>query len=174
MTAEGVGVPGRETVEAARAGDEDAWRELFEAHFPKLARFFRWRVSSDDIAEDLAAEVFADAYRGLGKFKWRNRPFEAWLFAIARNRLAMHYRKARDEVELTMDVESRRDEYLAIEIREVLEQLPPDYRQAIEYRYIVGLSGQEAAAAMGRSHGSFRVLLHRATKAFEREYRRAA
>ena len=151
--------------------DRETWRVLFDDHFAKVARFFRWRVSSETVAEDLAAEVFADAYRGLGKFRWRNRPFEAWLFAIARNRLAMHYRKLRDEVELQPETASQRNEYLAIEIRDVLERLPEDYRTAIEYRYMVGLSGQEAAAAMGKSHGSFRVLLHRATKAFQREYR---
>ena len=61
-------------------------------------------------------------------------------------------------------------EVLAIEIRDVLDRLPEDYRTAIEYRYMVGLSGQEAAAAMGKSHGSFRVLLHRATQAFQRAY----
>ena len=171
MATDGVGLTDRRTVEAAKAGDEDAWRVLFDGHFAKVTRFFRWRVASETVAEDLAAEVFADAYRGLGKFRWRNRPFEAWLFAIARNRLAMYYRKLRDEAELHPDTQSQRNEYLAIEIRDVLERLPEDYRTAIEYRYVVGLSGQEAAAAMGRSHGSFRVLLHRATKAFQREYR---
>jgi RNA polymerase sigma-70 factor (ECF subfamily) len=170
LATDGLGLTDRRTVEAAKAGDEDAWRVLFEAHFAKVARFFRWRVSSETVAEDLAAEVFADAYRGLGKFRWRNRPFEAWLFAIARNRLAMHYRKLRDEAELQPETEYRRNEYLAVEIRDVLDQLPEDYRTAIELRYLIGLSGQEAAAAMDRSHGSFRVLLHRASKAFRDEY----
>ena len=107
MATEGAGLTSRQTVEAARAGDEGAWRTLFEQHFERLARFFRWRVASDEIAEDLAAEVFADAYRGLEKFRWRNRPFEAWLFAIARNRLALQYRRRRDEATLDFDVEHR-------------------------------------------------------------------
>ena len=68
------------------------------------------------------------------------------------------------------DVEHVRDDYLEVEIRDVLQRLPADYRAAIEHRYVVGLSGAEAAAAMGRSHGSFRALLMRATQAFKREY----
>ena len=171
MTADRAGITSRQTVEAARAGDEDAWRVLFEQHFTKLARFFRWRVASDEVAEDLAAEVFADAYRGLGKFRWRNRPFEAWICAIARNRLALYYRKRRDEATLDFDVEYRRDDYLSVEIRDVLARLSDDHRAAIEYRYILGLSGREAAAAMGKSHGAFRVLLHRATSSFKDQYR---
>ena len=170
MATEGAGLTSRQTVEAARAGDEGAWRTLFEQHFERLARFFRWRVASDEVAEDLAAEVFADAYRGLEKFRWRNRPFEAWLFAIARNRLALHYRRRRDQATLDFDVEHRRDDYASVEIRDVLEKLSDDHRTAIEYRYIIGLSGAEAAAAMGKSHGAFRVLLHRATTAFKDEY----
>ncbi len=171
MTTEPAGLTSRETVEAAQSGDEQAWQTLFEQHFTRLARFFRYRVESAEIAEDLAAEVFADAVRGLPKFRWRNRPFEAWLFSIARNRLALHYRKRKVEASLEADVEYRRDEYVSVEIRDILDRLSPEHRAAIEHRYILGLSGQEAAAAMGRSHGSFRVLLHRATKAFKLEYR---
>lgn len=170
MTAQQTGITSRQTVEAARAGDEDAWRILFEQHFTRLARFFRWRVASDEVAEDLAAEVFADAYRGLGKFRWRNRPFEAWLFAIARNRLAGYYRQRREEISLDFDVEYRRDDYLSVEVHDALARLSDDHRMAIEYRHIIGLSGAEAAAAMGRSHGAFRVLLHRATRAFKEQY----
>ena len=170
MTADRAGMTSKETVDAARAGDEDAWRLLFEQHYSKLARFFRWRVSSDEVADDLAAEVFADAFRGLEKFRWRNRPFEAWLFAIARNRLALYYRQRKEQSVLEFDVEYRRNDYLGVEIRDVLQSLSQDQRLAIELRYVLGLSGAEAAAAMGKSHGAFRVLLHRATTAFKREY----
>ena len=158
------------TVDDAREGDESAWRELFDEHYPKLLRFFRSRVASSAIAEDLAAETFTDAYRGIKKFQWRERPFGAWLFGIARNRLRMHYRSRREHEELPEELGQVRDEYLEVEIRDALENLEPDHRAAIEYRYVLGLSGEEAAAAMGRSHGAFRALLHRATTAFKSEY----
>lgn len=164
----------RQTVEEARSGSDPAWRELFDAHYPKLAAYFRSRVDSPETAEDLAAEVFVEAYRSLGRFQWRNRPFGAWMFGIARNRLAMHYRRQQPQTKQLADIEHVRDEYLEVDIRDVLERLPADYRAAIEHRYVVGLSGAEAAAAaaaaMGRSHGSFRALLLRATQAFKREY----
>ncbi|MCH7555197.1 MAG: hypothetical protein IIC08_04290, partial [Proteobacteria bacterium] len=78
----------RETVEAARAGSEAAWQELFDAHYPRLFRYFRSRVPSHETAEDLASETFTEAFRSISRFRWRNRPFEAWMFGIARNRLA--------------------------------------------------------------------------------------
>jgi DNA-directed RNA polymerase specialized sigma24 family protein len=82
----------------------------------------------------------------------------------------MHYRRQRPRAELFADAGHVRNEYLGVEVRDVLERLPAGYREAIEYRYLIGLSGREAAAAMGRSHGSFRALLLRATTAFKREY----
>ena len=92
------------------------------------------------------------------------------MFGIARNRLLTFYRKQKPATAELHDVEHVRDEYLEVEIRDVLERLPADYRAAIEYRYVLGLSGEEAAAAMGRSHGAFRALLLRATRAFKAEY----
>jgi RNA polymerase sigma-70 factor (ECF subfamily) len=173
MTSTGVSQTSREAVEAARSGSETAWRELFDEHYPKLYRYFLARVDAA-YAEDLAAETFSDAYRGLDKFRWRNRPFGAWLYGIARNRLRMHYRKRRETDELSENIEHVRNEYLEVEIRDVLGRLSAEHRAAIELRYVLGLSGVEAAAALGRSHGAFRVLLHRATAAFKNEYGREA
>lgn len=160
----------RQTVERARDGDEAAWQELFDEHYPRLFKFFRSRVENDVTAEDLAAETFTEAVRGLSRFQWRNRPFGAWLFGIGRNRLRMYYRSRRVHAELPEEIGYARDEYVEVDVRDALDRLDPDHRLAIELRYLIGLNGQEAAAAMDRSHGAFRALLHRATVAFKREY----
>ena len=169
MARGGVRRDSRETVEAARAGSEAAWQELFDAHYPRLFRYFRSRVPSHETAEDLASETFTEAFRSISRFRWRNRPFEAWMFGIARNRLAQHYRRRPPETVALSETDRVRDDYLTVEVRDLLDRLPADYRRAIEFRYVLGLSGQEAAAAMGRSHSSFRSLLLRATTAFKRE-----
>lgn len=161
---------GQEVVERARSGEEIAWETLFNEHYPALFRYFRSRVSSPETAEDLACEVFVEAYRSIGGFQWRGRPFGAWMYGIARNRLLMHYRSRRPEGAAVEDVGRVSSEFLAVEVRDVLDRLPADYREAIEYRYVLGLSGEEAAAAMGRSHGAFRALLLRATRAFKQDY----
>lgn len=160
-----------DVVAAARAGDESAWETLFDLHYPRLYRFFRARLSSNEQAEDLASNVFLEAFRSIQKFQWQGKPFEAWLFGIARHQLASFYRSRR--VELTdADLEREpavRDEFVAIEIRDLLEALPRDYQTALELRFIVGLSGVEAAEVMGKSHTGYRSLLLRAVKAFRAE-----
>ncbi|MEE9278360.1 MAG: RNA polymerase sigma factor [Dehalococcoidia bacterium] len=166
----------RAAVEAAVAGDDSAWSELFLAHYPQLSRFFRSRLPSADEAEDLAAEVFAEAWRSRDRLRWRNRPFSAWLFGIARRRLASYYRHRppQEPLDLTGVPDGLSapadDEQLALEIRDILERLPPEHRTALKLRYVVGLSGLEAAAAMGRSHGAYRAILHRALRAFLKEF----
>jgi len=166
----GVGPGAEALIDAAKRGDESAWVELHSRYFPRLYRFFLTRTGSTQDAEDLTAETFVDAFRGLGGFRWRQRPFGAWLFAIARNRLRQHFRSRRLTTELMGDVAHIRNEYVAIEILDVLARLEPDQRTVIEYRYLLGLSGEETAAAMGRSHPAVRKLLGRANEAFRREY----
>jgi len=161
----------RKLVAAAQSGDERAWRELFDEYYPRLYGFMRARVADSETAEDLAADAFVDAFRGLPRFRWRGRPFGAWLFKVARNRLRMHYRAKRgEEVSIWDGAATTRDETLSIDVRDALARLKPEHREAIELRYLIGLSGAEAAAAMGRSHGAFRTLLHRASKEFRSEY----
>jgi len=157
-----------DVVEAARRGSEDAWRDLFDACYPRLYRFFRVRVSGDETAEDLASAVFLEAFRSIERFEWRERPFEAWLFGIARHQLAGHYRAESRLPQLDAEP-AVSDSYLSIEIADVLGRLRPEHRQALELRYVLGLTGEEAAAAMGRTHNAFRQLLYRAVQAFQRE-----
>ena len=158
-------------VEAARAGDESAWAAIFDHHYDRMFRFFRSRVATVEQAEDLASNVFLEAFRSISRFKWQGKPFEAWLFGIARNQLASYYRsKPPDQVQTELHT---RDEFLEVEVRDILERLRPDHRTALELRFIVGLSGVEAAASMERSHGSFRSLLLRAVRAFRTESQKA-
>ncbi len=157
----------RELVQRAATGDEGAWQELFGQHYARLYRFFRSRVATHQQAEDLASDVFLEAFRCIGNFRWQGVPFAGWMYGIARRVLASYYR-SRPQAELRPE-EHVRDEYVAVEIRDILERIQPEYRTALELRFVVGLSGEEAAAAMGRSHGAFRSLLLRAVRAYRAE-----
>ena len=53
----------RSVVEAARSGDESAWRAIFDLQYPRLYRFFRSRVSAHHQAEDLASSTVLQAFR---------------------------------------------------------------------------------------------------------------
>ena len=133
----------RALVDAARRGEDEAWRALFDEYYPRLPGFMRARLRDDALAEDLTAEVFLDAFRGLPRFQWRGKPFGAWLFKVARNRLRMHFRSESRRPDASAEVPAAMPAHtpepgLAPEIEETLGGLSDDYREAIELGYVLG------------------------------------
>jgi RNA polymerase sigma-70 factor (ECF subfamily) len=79
-----VGSPDRELIEAARAGDEDAFRRLVEGHQAELrAHCYRMLGSVQD-AEDALQDALLSAWRGLPRFEGRS-SLRSWLYRIATN-----------------------------------------------------------------------------------------
>jgi RNA polymerase sigma-70 factor (ECF subfamily) len=73
-----------ELVEAARAGDEGAFRRLVEPHRAELhAHCYRMLGSVHD-ADDALQDSLLRAWRGLPRFEGRSSP-RSWLYAIATN-----------------------------------------------------------------------------------------
>ena len=90
-------------VARAVAGDPDCRRGLFRELQPRLLRFLRSQESR--AADDLAAEVWLAVAGGIGRFEGDWADFRAWIFAIARKRLADHRRTALRRRTDTVDVE---------------------------------------------------------------------
>jgi len=74
-----------QTLSRARAGDEDAFRELTDPYRRELQLHIYWIVGSIQDAEDLLQETLLAAWRGLEQFEGRA-SVRAWLYRIATNR----------------------------------------------------------------------------------------
>jgi RNA polymerase sigma-70 factor (TIGR02960 family) len=72
-------------VDAARAGDERAFRELTAPYLQELHVHCYRMLGSIDNADDLVQETLIAAWRGLGGFEGRS-SLRAWLYRIATNR----------------------------------------------------------------------------------------
>jgi len=159
----------------ARKGDTEAFGELYRRYFDPIFRYLRTRVDQDDDAEDLAETVFLRAYTSLHRYRERGWPFSAFLYQVARNALADHYRKGRPETDLTeaegLGTTARAlDEDLVVAerirlVQQAMTGLPTDYQEVIRLRILLGLSTEAAAQWMGRSEGALRVMLFRALAA---------
>ena len=162
----------------ARAGDSDALRALFRAYHPRLLRFLR--ALEPRAADDLAGDVWLAVAGRISRFEGGEAGFRAWLFAIARNRLADHRRRAArrprlvplddaepaapdDPAATALDQLSAQDA-----VDRLVADLSPDQTEVVLLRVVGGLSVDEVAALTGRSPGSVRVIQHRALKRLAR------
>ncbi len=161
----------------AQAFDEGAWAQIYDQHFTRLFRYSYLRTGDWAVAEDLAAEVFLEALRGIQGYRFRGIPFSAWLYRIARNLTADHLsRKSRrptvslmqEAAHPGLQVEDRHESLASEEIQSVLSRLTNDQQQVIILRFYQGLSHEETAQAMGRRSGAVRVLQNRAINSLRR------
>jgi RNA polymerase sigma-70 factor, ECF subfamily len=153
-----------ELVRAAQRGDRSAFGELYTRYARMVHGILLARVPRT-AAEDLVHDVFVQALPQLASLRDPLR-FGGWLAAIARNRAADFYRKARTcnqfDAEST-DHEMKQHEHPAEAslILEAVRALPEAYRETLILRFVEGMTGPEIAARTGLTHGSVRVNLHR-------------
>src|SRR5256886_10942309 len=89
----------RGRVERAKS-DPAAFGELYDRYAGQIYRFVRARIRDDGLAEDITAEVFLSALRHIKGYRDQGRPFSCWLYRIAVNAVASHYRNQRSAVPL--------------------------------------------------------------------------
>ena len=165
----------RELIERAKNGDKEAVSALYESYAQAIFQYISYRVESDMIAEDLTADVFLRMVRGLPRYKYTGAPVGAWLYRVAANRIADHYRKGRHETSAPIldsyrsDTPEPFDEMARQEerthLREALQTLSEDYQNIIILRFMKELPHAEVAEIMGKSEAAVRVLQHRGLKA---------
>lgn len=97
-----------EVIRRAQIGDAEAVGWLYERYYLPIYRYFRIRIEDQDMAEDLAAEVFVRMIEHLPRYRAQGRPFLAWLYTIARNLLMDHYR-VQPRAPLPLSVDSERE-----------------------------------------------------------------
>lgn len=164
-----------ELVELARKGDVNAYEELMRT-YTGLAHRAAFLVTRDAAeADDAVQTAFIKAYYALERFH-RGAAFRPWLLKIvtneARNRVRSSARVAGMRLRLAHSspsgdaTPSPEGEVLAGETRAALaaavDSLPAKQRLAVTYRYFLGLSEAETAAALGWPPGSVKSRLSRA------------
>src|SRR2546430_12426940 len=73
-----------EAIARARAGDADAWGELYREYAPAMFRFCRRALPTREDAEDATMEIFMKLRDKLAQYD-ETRSFSAWLYKVAAN-----------------------------------------------------------------------------------------
>ncbi|MGD0963913.1 MAG: sigma-70 family RNA polymerase sigma factor [Candidatus Acidiferrales bacterium] len=164
-----------EVISHVRAGDPDAWGELYRRYAPAIFRFCRRALPTREDAEDATTEIFMKTRQKLGTFD-SSRPFTAWMYKVASNHCwdLLRRRRTRQNLE-TPDVEELALEHpdpsqlerlqaerSSEELRAALAKLPDRARMALVLRYYADMSYDEVADTLGVRRAFVGVLLLRA------------
>jgi RNA polymerase sigma-70 factor (ECF subfamily) len=142
---------------------------LFELYADDIYRFCRASGCSPADAEDVTAEVFAQALGKLAGLRWRRKPVVAFLFTIARRRVTDQTRRhGREQPAQKIRGEARDPDHLvAHALRTGLAMLGERERTAVVLRVVNGYSFDEVAAAIGSSEKAAKGVVYRALRKLE-------
>jgi RNA polymerase sigma-70 factor, ECF subfamily len=169
------------------AGDESAFEEFFAGYFPRVYRFACSRLQGDeDAAEEVAQTTMIKALGKLHTYRGEA-ALLTWLCAFCRREIAAWLERAgrttdvsltddRPEIRSALDVlaaMSRDDPERELHRRELsrlvqttLDHLPARYGDALEWKYIEGLTVEEIARRLGVGYKAAESILTRARQAF--------
>lgn len=176
-----VGIPNafwRDPVERAKS-DPAAFGQLYDRYAVQIYRFVRARVRDDGIAEDITAEVFLSALRHIKGYQDQGRPFSCWLYRIAVNAVASHYRNRRsplsldEHIELVSPVLDPLDEVVDRErlrtVWDAVDRLPAQQRAAMILKFSEDMTMEDIGAVLGKSPAAAKLLIYRAVQRLRRE-----
>jgi RNA polymerase sigma-70 factor (ECF subfamily) len=158
-----------ELLDAWRAGDSTAGDELVSRHWASISRFFRSKVGDDDA--DLISQTFLACVENKNRIEIEN--VKAYLFGIARRRLADHLRTRMRSPALDLAVSSLVDlktgpatalarQQRSELLRDGLARIPLDDQIALELAYFESLSTKEIANVLEIPENTVRSRLSRA------------
>jgi RNA polymerase sigma-70 factor (ECF subfamily) len=160
--------------------------ELLDRYFEDVYAYVSYRVAPDrEAARDLTQDVFLEACASLASLHDRGSVL-SWLRAIARTRVARHFRlAAMRPTEVLAPVETLaelpavnpgtdHDECWTrvVQVSLVMRSLPDVYADALEEKYLEGFSVQTMAEQRGQSAKAVESILTRAREAFRAAWRR--
>jgi RNA polymerase sigma-70 factor (ECF subfamily) len=157
-------------VASARSGDSTAFDELLNRYEDKIFRLTRNITGNREDAEDAMQDAFLKAFSHLNDFHGESR-FYTWLVRIAANEALMRLRKRRpnqfsldEPIQGETDLLPREledwepnpeqkyaDAEIGVILKELMEQIEPEYRIVLVLRDVEELSTQETAEALGVS-----------------------
>jgi RNA polymerase sigma-70 factor (ECF subfamily) len=160
-----------QTLVSAARQDTDAAGRLYDKYYREVLGYLYHCTLDYTATEDLTSNVFLAAFRHLGRYRWRQVPFRAWLYRIATNEVRMYYRRHKGI--RTADLQVRREGSAASAdegpaaaeeyrlLHKALQELRFKYRTVIVLRYFENKTLAQIAEITGAREGTVKSQLHR-------------
>jgi RNA polymerase sigma-70 factor (ECF subfamily) len=150
-------------VRRAQLGSSAAFEELVVRNGPRLHRYISLQLRHEADAHDAFQETLTAAWRGLPGLRQTDR-FWPWMIGIAAHKAADTARHRTRACSIDELAQPRPHEGL-FEAQEALASLSAQFRQVLLLRYLLGLTEEEAATALGVRVGTVKSRTARARRA---------
>lgn len=159
-------------------GDQQAFVVLYERYVDPLFRFVAYRVRSQELAQDITSELFLKVWQRLTAHQARVQNLRAFLYQVARNLIADHYRSQQatlplEEAAQVASTEAGSEVTIDLklslaEVEQGLKELKGEWQEVVLLAYVEGLKPAEIALIIEKTPAATRVMLHRALKELKR------
>lgn len=157
-------------VQAAQR-DPARFRPLYNRYYEPIFRFIFRRTNQEELTADICSQVFLKALQRIKSYSYKGVPFSAWLYRIASNEVAQHYRATQKNRVVSMEESSFTDmideldeqdtEGLRQELLATLDTLKEGDLQLIELRFFEQRSFREVAEITGITENNAKVRTYR-------------
>jgi RNA polymerase sigma-70 factor (ECF subfamily) len=162
----------KELIRRSKAGDRDAFGELYDAYLRQIYAFVFYKTHNKQIAEDIVSETFLKALKNINTVD-PDKSFAGWLYIISKNTIRDYYRAKSsaphlniddawdlsDEIDTSKEAEQK---FLQASVGKYLRILAPRERDIIIMRVWQELSYQEIADILQTSEAGSKMAYSRA------------
>ena len=161
-------------IEAAKK-DPRRFGGLYDKYYKQIFLFVFKRTGEEEATGDIVSQVFLKALTNIQKYTYRGVPFSAWLYRIASNEVAQHFRNQKgqrtvsmertqiDQVMGAVDEEKgpdRKEMYMPV-LLEVIQEMKPEEVEMIELRFFEQRPFKEVAFILGITENNAKVRMYR-------------
>jgi RNA polymerase sigma factor (sigma-70 family) len=156
-------------------GDADAGSQLFDRHYPAVARYFHNKVA-DPFAADLVQATFLAAVEGRARYRGEG-SIRGYLLGVAHNLVCRHYRERRGgDVDLSQvsaaDVSPTATQEIGVKQEQrllllALRSIPLELQEVLELHYWEGLDTEQIGEIVGIPRGTVKSRMFRGRRLLE-------
>ena len=169
-------------VEAARNGDVESYGRLVE-RYEAIAHRTAFLLGAGDDTADVVQDAFVKAYLALDRFRTQE-PFQPWLLTIVANETRNRWRWSSRHRTVPLALigddlphasgptpqQVAEDHESSRVLRDAVQALPRPQREVIVCRYLLDLSEQDTAQALGIPRGTVKSRLSRGLRALQSRF----
>lgn len=159
----------------------EQFSRIYDEYIEKIYRFVYLKVSSKEVAEDIASRTFLKGWEAYQKDQKSIKNINAFLYKIAGNMVIDHYRErsgtkvvGSEYFPKMVDVKTDLYEKAVLgadieEVKDAISKLKKEYQDVLIFHYLEDMPVEEISAILEKPPGTVRVMIHRGLKSLKDE-----